>query len=228
MNRLRILLVVIAGMIALTACDPADFGSIGQTSAVNITSGDLAGLTVKDRKAGAPKYSRSKFGRAWSDDADVELGHNGCTTRDDILARDLSAVRKSGRCKVVSGTLDNDPYSSESHIEYVRGRFVQIPGYGRHSPVEIDHVVSLSDAWKSGAYALDDRTRLAIANDPENLLAVYALGNQEKSDGDAAEWLPGRDKCGYVKRQIAVKKKYGLSVTSAEKNSMEEVLASCR
>ena len=35
-------------------------------------------------------FSRYRFGEPWSDDVNVEFGHNGCNTRDDILRRDLT------------------------------------------------------------------------------------------------------------------------------------------
>ena len=35
-------------------------------------------------------FSRYRFGEPWSDDVNVEFGHNGCNTRDDVLRRDLT------------------------------------------------------------------------------------------------------------------------------------------
>lgn len=170
-------------------------------------------LAVKGR---APKtgYEREKFGRAW-----VDVDRNGCGTRDDILRRDLSGVRfTDGHCKVASGTLKDDPYTGGS-LAYVRGR----------SKVDIDHVVALSDAWQKGAQKWDSGTRLRFANDPLNLLAVDSAANRRKSDGDAATWLPPNRayRCAYVARQVAVKKKYGVWVTSGERDAMRRVLTTC-
>jgi hypothetical protein len=60
-------------------------------------------------------------------------------------------------------------------------------------------------------------------------MAVSGAANQEKGDGDAATWLPSNKpfRCAYVSRQIAVKLKYSLWVTAAEKSAMEDVLRTC-
>ena len=172
-------------------------------------------LAVKGR---APKtgYERKEFGQAWAD-----VNRNGCDTRNDILKRDLTnTVFKSGTrdCKVIGGTL-LDPYSGKS-INFVVSS----------SPIiDIDHVVALSNAWQTGAFGLSVEVRTALANDPLNLLAVDAKLNRQKGDGDAATWLPPLKsyRCEYVARQIAVKAKYKLWVTSPEKNQMVSILSKC-
>jgi hypothetical protein len=95
--------------------------------------------------------------------------------------------------------------------------------------VQIDHVVALSNAWQTGAFKLSYDKRLALANDPMNLLAVKGRLNSQKGDGDAATWLPPRKdiRCAYVAQQIVVKAKYQLWVTSAEKAAMVALLAKC-
>jgi hypothetical protein len=88
--------------------------------------------------------------------------------------------------------------------------------------------VALSNAWSTGAQKLSFSTRVQLANDPLELLAVDGPTNQSKSDSDAANWLPrAAYRCAYVARQIAVKRKYKLWVTSAEKQAMAGVLATC-
>ncbi|MER8045328.1 HNH endonuclease family protein [Streptomyces sp. NPDC094032] len=197
----------------LTGGDASGGGAPVKPAAGGTALAAVDALPVKGR---APKtgYEREKFGRAWTD-----VDRNGCGTRDDILQRDLTGVRFiDGRCKVASGTLKDDPYTGGS-IDYVRGR----------SKVDIDHVVALSDAWQKGAQKWDSGTRLRFANDPLNLLAVDSATNRRKSDGDAATWLPPNKayRCTYVARQIAVKKKYGVWVTSGERDAMKRVLATC-
>ncbi|MFE2985604.1 HNH endonuclease family protein [Streptomyces sp. NPDC059262] len=170
-------------------------------------------LSVKGR---APKtgYDRGRFGSAWAD-----TDSNGCDTRDDILKRDLTGVKfRDGRCTVVSGTLASDPYTGKE-IAFARGR----------SQVDIDHLVALSDAWQKGAQKWDPSKRIALANDPLNLLAVDAGPNRSKGEGDTATWLPPRKgyRCTYVAGQVAVKKKYGLWVTAGERDAMKRVLSTC-
>lgn len=170
-----------------------------------------------DVKGRAPKtgYDRSLFGSAWAD-----TDGNGCDTRNDVLRRDLvDVVTQPGTngCAVQSGTLA-DAYSGQT-TSYT----------AEDSRISIDHMVSLSDAWQKGAQQWGDDTRLRFANDPLNLLSVSASLNQEKSDGDAATWLPPNTqfRCTYVARQAAVKNKYGISVTAAEREAMLQVLTGC-
>jgi hypothetical protein len=121
---------------------------------------------------------------------------------------------------VASGVL-HDPYTG-STINFVRG-------VGTSLAVQIDHVVALSDAWQKGAQQLSFTTRVSFANDPLNLLAVDGPTNGQKSDSDAASWLPPRKayRCAYVSRQVAVKRKYHLWVTQAERDAILVVLRAC-
>jgi hypothetical protein len=95
--------------------------------------------------------------------------------------------------------------------------------------VQIDHVVALSNAWQTGAFKLSKIERTALANDPLNLFAVKGRLNSQKSDGDAATWLPPLKsfRCAYIAQQIAVKAKYSLWVTAPEKNAITGILAKC-
>ena len=177
----------------------------------------LAGLPVKGR---APRtgYDRDLFGSGWGDP-----DRNGCDSRNDVLARDLTGETfKPGTrdCVVATGTLA-DPFSGRS-IAFRRGQ-------GTSEAVQIDHVVAVSDAWQKGAQAWDDARRVAFYNDPLNLLAVDGPLNMQKGDGDAATWLPPNRafRCTYVARQIAVKQVYDLWVTAAERDAMTRVLSSC-
>lgn len=172
----------------------------------------LASLPIKGR---APKtgYERSQFGDGWSK-------VSGCDTRNIILHRDLDGAVVGDDCKIISGTLD-DPYTGNT-IVFKRGA-------GTSDDVQIDHVVALSNAWQTGAQQLTRDQRIALANDPLELLAADGAANQQKSDGDAATWLPSNKafRCQYVARQIAVKSKYSLWVTQAELDAMQRVLAAC-
>jgi len=177
----------------------------------------IVSLDVKGR---APKtgYERALFGSPWSD-----IDRNGCDTRNDILLRDFTARTfddSRDRCVIVEGLLI-DPYSGEK-IEFTRGRVTSLA-------VQIDHVVSLSNAWQTGAFRWSEEKRKRFANDPLNLLAVKGSLNSQKGDGDAATWLPPKRsfRCSYVARQIAVKVSYDLWLTPSEKSAMERVLERC-
>lgn len=190
-----------------------------QNAKITITTQDshspasvaLESLAVKGR---APKtnYTRAQFGNGWRKTGD-------CTTRELILQRDLKHTDVHD-CKVYSGKL-NDPYTN-TIINFKRGPQTS-------DDIQIDHVVALSDAWQKGAQQLSFEQRESLANDPLELLAVDGTANQQKSDGDAATWLPANKdfRCRYVARQIAVKQKYSLWVTAAEKSAMKNILSSC-
>ncbi len=177
----------------------------------------LASLAIKGR---APRtgYDRGAFGQSWRD-----LDRNGCDQRNDVLRRDLTKITlKAGThgCLVLRGTLKS-PYTGAT-IHFVRGEATS-------SEVQIDHIVALSDAWQKGAQQWSTSKRERFANDFLELRAVDGHSNGSKGDGDAATWLPPRKafRCGYVARQIAVKKKYGLWVTQAEHDSMARILRAC-
>lgn len=164
-------------------------------------------------------YDRvGEFGPPWTDNNDDEFGHNGCSTRDDILARDLHSVFRQG-CTVEYGVLD-DPYTGKV-INFARGP--------HSSLVQIDHLVALGDAWITGAQQLTQQERINLANDPRNLLAVDGHANNIKRDHDASGWLPPNEhfRCTYVSDQITVKTLYHLWVTPAEHDAMRAVLEDC-
>ena len=171
-----------------------------------------------DEASAVPDYDRQAFGQRWAD-----TDHNGCDTRNDILARDLARPTfKPGTrdCVVLTGTLA-EPYTGTT-IQFQRGD-------KSSALVQIDHVVALADAWRSGAWQWDAQRRQEFANDPENLLAVDGAANEDKSASSADQWLPPNVafRCDYVKRQIAVKYAYGLSVTQAEQDAMATQLTTC-
>jgi hypothetical protein len=207
--------------LALAGCGavelPAQVGPPSAPAPAGSAAAALATLPVKGR---APKtgYSRDEFGPSWSD-----IDRDGCDQRNQVLARDMTGdVFQPGthNCVVLSGQLA-DPYSGQS-ISFKRGRTTS-------EAVQIDHVVALSDAWQKGAQQLDEQVRRQLANDPLNLLAVDGPTNQRKSDGDAATWLPPNKsfRCAYVARQVAVKTRYHLWVTAAERDAISGVLADC-
>jgi len=198
----------------------ASSGRPGAVTAPAAPSSALAALAAVAVKGRAPQtgYTRDQFGPAWQD-----VDRNGCDTRNDILARDLTrTVVKPGThgCVVLSGTLA-EPYSGRT-ISFQRGQTTS-------EAVQIDHVVPLSDAWQTGAQGWNASRRAAFANDPLNLLAVDGPLNMAKGDGDAATWLPPNRgyRCTYVARQVAVKIGYGLWMTQAEKDAIASILSTC-
>ena len=226
-RRAVVILIVCAGVLGLLFSAPALlFGAVDdmiaplvervmpdkaqRTPAGQEARSMLAQLPVKGR---APKtgYARSQFGDGWAK-------KQGCSTREIILYRDMTHVTMRDECSVQSGVLD-DPYTGEI-IHFSRADA---------SAVQIDHVVALSNAWQTGAQNIPKEQRRALANDPLNLLAVDGPANQQKSDADAATWLPKNKafRCQYAERQVAVKQRYSLWVTRAEEAALHDILTNC-
>jgi Protein of unknown function (DUF1524) len=206
---LLLALTLLAGGCSETGGPPSAKGAAAEGGPALAALDELA---VKGR---APRtgYDREQFGGDWA-------WRNGCDTRQRILARDLRRIiyDAGSSCEISSGILD-DRYTAETIIFHRGGA----------SEVDIDHVVSLSDAWQKGAQRWSYRRRVRFANDPLNLLSSDASANRSKGDGDAATWLPPnrRFRCAYVARQIAVKRRYGAWVTAAERDAMARVLTKC-
>ncbi|KAL2865059.1 HNH endonuclease family protein [Aspergillus lucknowensis] len=168
----------------------------------------LEALTVAEAGSG-DDYDRDLFPH-W-----ISQG-NSCDTRDVVLIRDGSDVETGSGCSIESGTWHSE-YDGEDWTET--------------GDVDIDHVVPLANAWRSGASEWTTDERQAFANDLDNpqLLAVTDNVNQEKGDAGPEEWLPPLDSyyCTYGKMWTAIKYTYGLTVTDAEKSALEDLLATC-
>ena len=158
-------------------------------------------------------YRREEFGHGW-----IDTDSNGCSTRNDILARDLDNVQlASDGCKVLSGTL-HDPYTGKT-IEFTADD---------PRAVQIDHIVPLSLAWRMGASDWDRETRIEFANDPGNLLASDGPANQQKGDAGPGEWQPHEAfQCTYAIRYIDVLYRYDLPVSPEDYQGLSAMLDTC-
>lgn len=149
-------------------------------------------------------YSRDLFPH-WS-------SSGGCTTRQTVLKRDGSNVVVGSNCQPTSGSW-----------------YSQFDGATLTSPsgVDIDHMVPLAEAWRSGARGWTTDRRRSFANDlywPQ-LIAVSASSNRSKGDQDPADWLPRTQyRCAYARAWIRVKHRWNLSVDSAEKSALRATL----
>lgn len=162
------------------------------------------------------------FGASWTDDYDGPGGHDGCDTRNNVLARQLTEIgyRQGTRnCVVLTGTLD-DPYTGR------RIAFDKAAAGG----VQIDHVYPLAAAWDMGASGWSPEQRVRFANDVDvNLLATDGKTNQHKSDQTPGEWLPPAraNHCFYAGKYLTVAAQYELPVTTADRAALQRVAATC-
>lgn len=223
-NKVVLGIVVVVGVLLLIALlvHVSSREQVGNTDSPRAQRAALALLQTIPVKGRAPKtgYSRFQFGQPWTDDVDVEGGHNHCDTRNDILRRDLSNVAPPSGCIVQSGVL-HDPYTGKD-VVFNRDE-------GTDVLVQVDHVVALLDAWQKGAQQWDQPKRTQFANDPLNLLAVSGKANRNKKAGDVATWLPSNKdfRCAYVTRVVNVKAKYGVWMTQEEHDRASGILTTC-
>lgn len=138
-----------------------------------------------------------------------------CDTRETILKRDGTSVVTDSACKSTSGSWTS-AYDGVTTTD--------------PSTFDIDHLVPLSEAWDSGAWAWTTAQRQGFANDVTRpqLIAVSASSNRSKGDDDPAEWLPRASyQCTYARAWVQVKHYYALTVDSTEKSALTSLLAGC-
>ncbi|OHV04649.1 HNH endonuclease family protein [Mycobacterium talmoniae] len=225
LSALALLAVVVAYQVVAAAGNHAnEFRARAGVPTVHAGADVLAGITVVPARTHRYGYHRAAYGDAWDDDTDAPGGHNGCDTRDDILARDLvdKTFVSTKRCPhaVATGTL-HDPYTNAT-VAFRRGAQVG-------ASVQIDHIVPLALAWDMGADAWPFPRRLRFANDPANLLAVQGQANQDKGDAQPALWMPANTAfwCQYAMQFIAVLRGYALPVDAPSAAVLRRAAASC-
>lgn len=175
----------------------------------------LSNLTVGE-EGSMDGYDRDKFPH-WRDASDngwPKEPNDDCDTRNAALHRDGEGVTMSDSCTRLEGVWV-DPYSAKK--------------FDATGDIDIDHVVPLAAAWRSGAEAWDTDQRTAFANDPLVAVSSWDTLNQEKSDDGPADWKPPLEEshCNYGVRWTFVKDKYELTITTDEKSALTTMLETC-
>lgn len=165
---------------------------------------ELADLTIAPEDTGH-HYNRDQWG-SWT------YHGEGCDTRELVLRQRGTDVLRGKGCRSLAGRWVSR-YTGATLTD--------------SASIDIDHLVPLAEANRSGVRGWDDARRVRFANDRANLHPVEAAINRQKSDQGPAEWLPDRDRCGYVRQWIAVKVEYGLTADPAEHAALASVLARC-
>lgn len=204
-----LLTLLVSGTLALPAPVDAATSAAKACKTNNTKLGLLTALdclpVVEERIGG---YDRKLF-KHW-----VDANGNGKNTRAEVLiAESLVSVRFSSTGKTVS-----------------TGKWVSLYDgvtWTKASDVDIDHVVALAEAWRSGAWKWSAARRQAYANDlgvAWTLRAVTDNVNQEKSDDDPTYWLPPLESatCLYLTEWVAVKIRWKLSVDAEERQSIRD------
>ncbi|MFE3179260.1 HNH endonuclease family protein [Amycolatopsis sp. NPDC059090] len=136
-----------------------------------------------------------------------------CDARAETLKAQGTGVTTGPHCRIIGGR-----WTSRYD-----GVTVTDPG-----GLDIDHMVPLAEAARSGTRGWTRVQREAYANDTRLVLvAVTAKSNRAKGDQDPAKWLPALDRCGYVAQWVAVKAKYAMTVDPAEHDAIAGILRRC-
>ncbi len=165
-------------------------------------------------QAPAVPYDSSSYKRWTDEDGDCQ------STRQEVLiAESLVPVEfDSSGCLVVRGVWF-DRYTALTLTD--------------PAVLDIDHLVPLAEAHRSGADRWTNDRRVEFANDLSleiGLVAVSAAANRSKSDSDPANWLPPNESywCDYVRDWVIVKSTWGLAMDLDEKTAVQRVLQDCR
>lgn len=190
-----------AVLLAVASTFTSAFG-VAPTSKISLMTA-LNRLTVQPEHLGG--YVRSNFGNTW-----IDADGDGLDTRAEVLIAESKAAVTISYHTVRTGRW----LSLYDHVVWTNA-----------SDVDIDHVVALSEAWKSGASTWSSARRLAYANDIGVTWALRAVTdnvNMSKGDKDPSSWIPSYRGavCTYLVGWVAVKLRWGLSVDGAEKSSI--------
>lgn len=173
--------------------------------ASTVSTGSLSTLRVA-AEGPMTGYSRADFGDGWETKAD------GCSTRVDILIAQGQHVAHHG-CTVTGGRW----------LSLYDGVTVTNP----HT-LDIDHVVPLAEAWRTGAAHWTAAQREAFANDPAELAAVTAHSNRSKGDDAPPAYEPvAAEKCAYATQWITVKIRYKLTISQGELHALAAMADTC-
>ena len=164
-------------------------------------------VVTEDKNTG---YKRNAF-KHW-----IDADKNGCNTRVEVLIAEAIEKPKVGtKCKLTGG----------KWLSAYDGKTIT-----NASQLDVDHMVPLAEAWRSGAWKWTAVQRQAFANDLENseaLIAVSAATNRSKGDKDPSLWMPAKDQCAYIQNWISIKTKYSLTVDSLEAEAINSHLGTC-
>lgn len=151
-------------------------------------------------------YKRKEWQGRWQDvDKDCQ------NTRAEILIkRSLTEVTFTTpkKCTVATGKWD-DYYYPEVH--------------SLAKEVDIDHLVPLFEAHKSGGAQWSKEKKKAFANDEENLVITSKTTNRKKGAHTLKSWLPVSLSyaCKYYKQWMLIKNKYQLKISVDEINAVD-------
>ena len=170
----------------------------------------LAPLVIDDARSAPVPYDRDDWA-GWSDPDD-----DGCDGRQQALIASSISPAQVDRfdCTVIAG----DWFSAYD------GFVTADP-----SDLDVDHLVSLSEAHQAGGWQWTAPWRRLFVNDQGNLWVVSASANRSKSDDGPHQWRPPRREvwCDYAVRWVQVKVAWRLTATTPERDALGAMLTDC-
>ena len=174
---------------------------------VPVSASTLQLVVAEDKTTG---YKRSAF-KHW-----IDVDRNRCNTRAEVLIEEAIVKPKIGpKCKLTGG----------KWLSAFDGKTIT-----NASQLDVDHMVPLAEAWRSGAWKWTAVQRQAFANDLENseaLIAVTRSTNRSKGDKDPSLWMPAKDQCVYTQNWISIKVKYSLTADPQEVEKLNSLVSTC-
>ena len=174
---------------------------------VPVSANTLQLVVADDKTTG---YNRSSF-KHW-----IDADKDGCNTRAEVLIEEAITKPKVGsKCALTGGKW----FSAYDGVEVTSA-----------SKLDVDHMVPLAEAWRSGAWKWSAAQRQAYANDLSDaraLIAVTLSTNRSKGDKDPSLWLPAKEQCTYTENWIAIKVKYSLTVDAKEATKLNSLVNAC-
>jgi hypothetical protein len=182
-----------------------------KTAAPRGSAGASAPTATRTPAPATRPYSRDEFGTGWADP-----DHNGCDARQDAIRAATTNRVTTGPCKITQADI-RDRYTGRTYP------------HANPSAFDIDHVVALHDAWNSGAATWTRARRIAFANDPADLVLTTASANRSKGDQGPDTWAPASHDgaCFYVRAYRAIKLRWRLHTTGAQRAAIRRTLATC-
>ena len=174
---------------------------------VPVSASTLQLVVAEDKTTG---YKRSAF-KHW-----IDVDRNRCNTRAEVLIEEaIIKTTVAPKCKLAGGNC----------LSVFDGKTIT-----NASKLDVDHMVPLAEAWRSGAWKWTFAQRQAFANDLDNseaLIAVTRSTNRSKGDKDPSLWMPAKNQCIYIQNWISVKIKYSLTADPQEAEKLNSLVSTC-
>ena len=195
------------------AATPMPTATVAVT-ATAVPTGPQLTISVAPIPRDIPDYDRGEW-RHWTDeDEDCQNAR-----QEALIAESETPVKYTDedRCRVASG-LWLGPFTGESFTD--------------PRSLDVDHMVPLANAHRSGGWAWSEDRKRDYANDlsyEAHLIAVKASANRSKGSKGPEGWKPPARAywCQYAIDWITIKNAWDLTATGAEADALSEMLGTC-